>query len=227
MVLRRVSEEERAARDAAKQARRDQGDFRRRIEAEQTRLRKREEDREKARSRFQESAAGQARQAFERGDRLFQCSFDLHNTTPVVLPLMAARTATSSTDPTVILNAICGEGWDLVNGSFVFHELGSESRDRFMASGQHVAVKGTVIGYYLFRRYEPHMQRPAYEWDTPPMDRACPSCGDRIPAESGVCVFCGEPSAGWQWNEHGWWRQVDGHWVQANPEQPPTTGAMS
>jgi len=52
----------------------------------------------------------------------------------------------------VILNSVCREGWDLVNGSFVFHELGSESRDKFMASGQNVAVRGTIVGYYLFER---------------------------------------------------------------------------
>jgi hypothetical protein len=42
-------------------------------------------------------------------------------------------------------------GWDS-NGSFVFLETGSERREKFLASGQQVAVKGSVIGYYLFRR---------------------------------------------------------------------------
>ena len=31
---------------------------------------------------------------------------------------------------------------------------GQQSRDKFMSSGQNVAVAGTVIGYYLFRRCE-------------------------------------------------------------------------
>ena len=31
--------------------------------------------------------------------------------------------------PVVIPNAVRHEGWDLVNGSFVLHELGSESRN--------------------------------------------------------------------------------------------------
>ena len=44
------------------------------------------------------------------------------------------------------------QGWSLVNGSFVFHQTGSESRDKFLASGQHIAVAGTVVGYYLFKR---------------------------------------------------------------------------
>jgi hypothetical protein len=63
-------------------------------------------------------------------------------------------TGIASTDPAAILNSVCNEGWELVNGSFVFHELGSESRDKFLASGQDIAVKGTVIGYYVFRRCE-------------------------------------------------------------------------
>lgn len=40
------------------------------------------------------------------------------------------------------------------NGSFVFVEQGQESRDKFMASGQNVAIKGEVVGYYLFKRCE-------------------------------------------------------------------------
>jgi hypothetical protein len=63
-------------------------------------------------------------------------------------------TGIASTDPAAILNSVCNEGWELVNGSFVFHELDSESRDKFLASGQNIAVKGTVIGYYVFRRCE-------------------------------------------------------------------------
>ena len=31
-------------------------------------------------------------------------------------------------------------------------EEGSQSRDKFMSSGQNIAVKGTTVGYYLFRR---------------------------------------------------------------------------
>jgi hypothetical protein len=60
----------------------------------------------------------------------------------------------SSSDPSDILNAVCREGWELVNGSFLFVEQGQQSRDKFMSSGQNIAVKGDTIGYYLFRRSE-------------------------------------------------------------------------
>ena len=45
-------------------------------------------------------------------------------------------------------------GWELVNGDFVFVQEGQQSRDKFMSSGQNVAVKGKVLGNYLFKRCE-------------------------------------------------------------------------
>jgi len=36
----------------------------------------------------------------------------------------------------------------------VFVEQGQQSRDKFLASGQNVAIKGTTVGYYLFSRRE-------------------------------------------------------------------------
>jgi hypothetical protein len=57
-------------------------------------------------------------------------------------------------DPTAVLNAIVAQGWQLLNGSFVFVMQGEQSRDKFLASGQNVAVKGVTMGYYLFTRAE-------------------------------------------------------------------------
>jgi hypothetical protein len=68
---------------------------------------------------------------------------------------------------------VCNEGWELVNASFVFHELGSESRDKFLATGQNIAVKGTVIGYYVLRRCEDNR-------------RAVPSADEFAGAASGL-----------------------------------------
>lgn len=112
------------------------------------------QEREKAENAFQTSPAGRARTAFQRGDQLLQVVFDVVNTSTYVIPMSRAGTTTASSDPTVILNSICAEGWDLVNASFVFHETGSESRDKFMRSGQQIAVQGSVLGYYVFRRSE-------------------------------------------------------------------------
>jgi hypothetical protein len=98
------------------------------------------------------SPPGQARLAYEHGDQIFQCAIDVKQTKAMVVAMVGAYTTQSSNDPAAILNQICWEGWDLVDASFVFVELGSESRDKFLASGQNVAVKGTVMGYYVFKR---------------------------------------------------------------------------
>jgi hypothetical protein len=123
-------------------------DLKRQADAE----RKEQEAKRLEQAAFQVSPPGQARQAFERGDHLFQYDIDVRNSSAFVIAMGKGHTLTSVTDPIVILNAVCDEGWDLVNGSFVFHETGSTSRDKFLSSGQRTAVSGAVIGYYLFRR---------------------------------------------------------------------------
>jgi hypothetical protein len=111
-----------------------------------------EEKKEALERLLRESPAGQARQAFERGDFIFQTDFDLQNVKAMVVPMFGASNTVKTNDPSAILNAIVREGWKLISAGFVFKELGQESRDKFLASGQQVATKGTVLGYYLFGR---------------------------------------------------------------------------
>jgi hypothetical protein len=108
--------------------------------------------REKARLAFFASPAGRAREAFDRNDQVFQYSIDVMNQKAIIISMVGSTTAKSTTDPVDVLNSVCREGWELVNGSFVFVEEGAQSRDKFMSSGQNVAVKGSTVGYYLFRR---------------------------------------------------------------------------
>ena len=108
----------------------------------------------KAREQFLSSPVGRARTAFERGDRLFQYSASVMTQQAVIVAMVGSTVNATSSDPCDILNAVCGEGWELVNGSFVFLMQGEQSRDKFMSSGQNVAVKGETVGYYLFRRCE-------------------------------------------------------------------------
>lgn len=98
------------------------------------------------------SPVERAQAAFEHGDQLFQCAIDVMNQQAVIVAMIGSATNKTSTDPSDILNAVCGQGWELVNGSFVFVTEGEQSRDKFLASGQNVAVKGRTVGYYLFRR---------------------------------------------------------------------------
>lgn len=111
-----------------------------------------EEERQIA--RFNASPVGQARAASARGDKVFQYSHDVVSQGAVIVPMIGSTTTKETADPSEILNAVCNEGWDLVTGSFVFIEEGSQSRDKFASSGQNVAVKGRVVGYYLFKRTE-------------------------------------------------------------------------
>jgi hypothetical protein len=161
-MLKRQSEEEKEAKRLSKELQKQASDERKAAEAQAKAERQEQERIERERQEFLASPAGQARTAFERGDRLFQFEIDVKNTKAAVIPMVTATTNTTSTDPVEILNSVCHEGWDLVNGSFVFHELGSESRDKFLASGQNIAVKGTVIGYYVFRRCEEN-RKPSRE----------------------------------------------------------------
>ncbi len=120
---------------------------------------------EKQRQAFFTTPAGQARVAYERGDQVFQYSFDVMSQQAIVVAMVGSRTAKSTSDPVAILNSVCHEGWELVNGSFVFVEEGAQSRDKFMSSGQNVAIRGTTVGYYLFRRSEENRKPPTTPWE--------------------------------------------------------------
>jgi hypothetical protein len=108
----------------------------------------------KEQARFLASPQGQARTAFENGDAVFQVDFPVMKQSAEVVAMVGAFNSLKSNDSTQTLNAIIREGWDLVAGSFVFVVQGEESRDKFMSSGQNVAVKGETRGYYIFRRDE-------------------------------------------------------------------------
>jgi hypothetical protein len=49
------------------------------------------------------------------------------------------------------LAAIEAVGWHLENVGYVFVVTSESSRDKFLATGQQVAVSGETVGIYLFR----------------------------------------------------------------------------
>jgi hypothetical protein len=143
----------------------------RKAEAKEQQRREKEEQRrvslvEKARRTFFSTPAGQARLAFERGDRIFQCALDVMNQQAIIIAMAGSATSQKTTDPSDILNSVSNEGWELVYGSFVFVEQGQQSRDKFMSSGQNVAIKGTTVGYYLFKRDEANKQPTGNPWES-------------------------------------------------------------
>jgi hypothetical protein len=154
MPFKRKTDEQRAHEAAVKEQQRREAEAR--TQAEQ---------RERVKQAFFRSPAGGARQAFERGDHVFQYAIDVMSQKAVIIPMVGGTTTSTTSDPVAILNSVCHEGWELVNGSFVFVEHGQESRDKFMASGQNIAVKGATVGYYLFKRCEANRRKSKDPWD--------------------------------------------------------------
>jgi hypothetical protein len=152
-LINRKSPEEKAQQQAEKERRQREAD----AEKERKQI-------ERERQAFFSTPAGQARTAYDDGDRVFQCAFDVMSQSAVVVAMMGSTTTKKTSDPTAILNSVCREGWELLTGSFVFVHEGSQSRDKLMSSGQNVAVKGTTMGYYLFRRCEGNAEPRVNPW---------------------------------------------------------------
>jgi hypothetical protein len=129
---------------------------------------KRLDEIESMRKAFFATPPGQARQAYDDRDPVFQYSIDVMHQQAIIVPMVGSTTSKQTADPSAILNAVCHEGWELVNGSFVFIEQGQQSRDKFLASGQNVAIKGTVVGYYVFKRCEANKEETEMPWETEP-----------------------------------------------------------
>ena len=136
-------------RKAAEQAEKEQ---RKALEQAEKEREKAEQKAERESRAFEFSPQGRARRAYEAGDEVFQYSMDVMNQTAVIVKMVGSAAPQTTSDPSAVLNAVCREGWELVNGSFVFVEQGQQSRDKFMSSGQNVAIKGETVGNYLFRR---------------------------------------------------------------------------
>jgi hypothetical protein len=158
--------------------------------------RQRADEIERARQSFLATPAGQARTAFGRGNHVFQYSHNVMSQKAIIVAMVGSSTSKSTSDPVEILNSVCREGWELVNGSFVFVEQGQQSRDKFMASGQNVAIKGVTVGYYLFKRCEANRANVGDPWyDAAAIeddeDLVCVDCGGVVAEADAVCPHCG------------------------------------
>ena len=154
MPFSRGTPEEKAAKQAGKQSEREA------------------KARAKLRQAFDASPAGEARAAFESGAHVFQYEASVKSMRAVVRPIGLGSSAIGKMSqvgrgPVATLNAVCDEGWELINGSFVFVETGQQSRSKAMSSGQQVAVSGTVVGYYLFKQNAANKKNLADPWDAP------------------------------------------------------------
>lgn len=116
-----------------------------------------------AEAAYRESPQGKAAQAFEQGDEFFQV--EIPHSSITGFTNAAFNSATKGTirrklTRTDLLGQIEETGWHLLHADWVYIQTGQNSRDKFMASGQHVVVTGEVIGIYLFRRDDTRVGRP-------------------------------------------------------------------
>src|SRR5688500_927504 len=105
MALVKKTAEERAAKEERK--------HQKQLDVEEER---RQREFEKAWSACWASPAGEARRVFESGDHVFQYSLDVLNQNVVIVAMVGSTTRQRQADPTAVLNSVCREGWELVNG---------------------------------------------------------------------------------------------------------------
>lgn len=111
-----------------------------------------EEESRRAEAEFAASPAGQARAAKAAGMRIFQIDVPLSETKGYTVAMVGAfANSTKTQDYSNLIQSIEEEGWSLEHVGYVYRITGSESRDKFMASGQQEAVSGEIVGIYLFR----------------------------------------------------------------------------
>lgn len=104
---------------------------------------------------FNASPPGQARLAKQAGQRFFQLILSIENVDRTWLAKFTHEMTTRVRDTGDIvgasLTAVADEGWELVTAGYVFRQTGGASRDKFLASGQQIAVIGDTLGLYLFK----------------------------------------------------------------------------
>lgn len=101
---------------------------------------------------FLKTPPGRARTARQSGMKIFQIDMPLSQSKAHIEPMIGAFTRKEKTaDYANMIQAIEEEGWRLENVGYVFRWTGSETRDKFLASGQQESVSGAIIGIYIFR----------------------------------------------------------------------------
>ncbi len=111
---------------------------------------------------FWASPQGQALKAFERGDEFYQVEIPHSSVTGFTNAAFNNATAgkiRQRLTRTDLLGQIEEAGWHLEHADWVYIQTGQNSRDKFLASGQHVVVTGEVFGIYLFRRDDTRANR--------------------------------------------------------------------
>ena len=139
--------------------------------------RKRREEEEKRRRAWEATDHGRAHVDYDAGEMFFQVQRVISVTKAGVFILMGASTTSEEVDKSAqggsgfmgsivdaaaasidnlpisqTLAAVEGIGWRLAHVGYTYRETYSESRDKFLASGQQIATAGEIVAIYLFRR---------------------------------------------------------------------------
>jgi hypothetical protein len=137
---------------------------------------------------FWASPQGRATKAFDRGDEFLQIEIPHSSVTGFTNAAFNSATAgkiRQKLTRTDLLGQIEEAGWRLEHANWVYIQTGQNSRDKFLASGQHVVVTGEVVGIYLFRRDETRANRPE-----PPSAKKQPSKPNGADGEKSTNVRC-------------------------------------
>ena len=112
---------------------------------------------ERRRQQFLATPVGQATTAKEQGQGFFEIQLTVGSSQRDSTILGGNNFAYSKTTTAThagTLAAIEAVGWRLEHVGYVFVVTSESSRDKFMASGQQVAVSGETVGIYLFRNVD-------------------------------------------------------------------------
>ena len=138
---------------------------------------KRKQEEEERRKAWEATDHGRAQLAYDDGETFFQLQRVISVTKAEVLVMMGASAISEEVDKSShsaagfmskLLNAstniienlpitqtlavIEEMGWQLVHVGYTHRETYSESRAKFLASGQQIATAGEIVAIYLFRR---------------------------------------------------------------------------
>lgn len=142
---------------------------------------------------FWDSPQGRATSAFERGDEFFQIEIPHSSVTGFTNAAFNSATAgkiRQRLTRTDLLGQIEEAGWELQHANWVYIQTGQNSRDKFLASGQHVVVTGEVVGIYLFRRDDTRVDRVAPPMALPKIPTAPTDGSDRTALTTVRCHRC-------------------------------------
>jgi hypothetical protein len=120
-------------------------------EIAQASAKKEEEKQARLHQAWLASPVGLATTAKENGNGFFELELEIGSSSRSVTFGSGDFGSHKKQDFTGLLSQIESIGWHLEHVGYYFMVTGESSRDKFLASGQNVAVNGKTMGVYLFR----------------------------------------------------------------------------